>query len=212
MKKRIVTGTLSVLLLCSTVVWAASVNGEFEGLPIVNVKINGETVTSDVPAVKLSGRTVLPVRAIAESLNAIVKWDEKTATASLIKPDVSIIIAESATYEDDNSIDIDNIWGFFTLYGTNRYVTFDLYVESGPLAAGYYEYRTIILDPDGNIIYTTPIEFHQAGEDDYGILSITECTDVSFFTAGIYKFEFQMKQDGKFYTVCYKNFPAEVVK
>lgn len=55
----------------------------FQGLPVVNLVVNGKAVTSDVPAVILAGRTVLPVRTVAEALGLNVKWDPDTSTVTL---------------------------------------------------------------------------------------------------------------------------------
>jgi peptidoglycan endopeptidase LytE len=46
-----------------------------------DVKINGETYTLDSEPMLLQGRTFVPVRHIAEALNAAVSWDEASATA-----------------------------------------------------------------------------------------------------------------------------------
>jgi hypothetical protein len=46
--------------------------------------MNGEDViTLDTPAYIKSGRTYLPVRALGESLGAVVSWDEETRTVTL---------------------------------------------------------------------------------------------------------------------------------
>ena len=44
------------------------------------MKINNTDLKLDVPAKVIDGRTVVPVRAVAESLNADVKWDNETRT------------------------------------------------------------------------------------------------------------------------------------
>ncbi len=50
----------------------------------VSVQVNGQPLQSDVkPFVNADGRTMLPIRAIAEALGADVKWDEATQTATL---------------------------------------------------------------------------------------------------------------------------------
>ena len=50
----------------------------------VSVKVNGQPLQSDVkPFVNGDGRTMLPIRAIAEALGAQVQWDEATQTATL---------------------------------------------------------------------------------------------------------------------------------
>lgn len=50
----------------------------------VSVKVKGQPLQSDVkPFVNGDGRTMLPIRAIAEALGAQVQWDEATQTATL---------------------------------------------------------------------------------------------------------------------------------
>lgn len=50
----------------------------------VSVQVNGQPLQSDVkPFVNADGRTMLPIRAIAEALGADVKWDAATQTATL---------------------------------------------------------------------------------------------------------------------------------
>ncbi|KAB2952407.1 copper amine oxidase N-terminal domain-containing protein [Heliorestis acidaminivorans] len=47
----------------------------------VKVLVNGQEINSDVPAQIVDGRTLVPVRAISEALQADVEWDETTSTA-----------------------------------------------------------------------------------------------------------------------------------
>ncbi|MFZ5597726.1 MAG: copper amine oxidase N-terminal domain-containing protein [Bacillota bacterium] len=52
----------------------------------VTVLVNGQPLQSDVrPFVNADGRTMLPVRAVAEALGSQVQWDESTQTATLIQ-------------------------------------------------------------------------------------------------------------------------------
>lgn len=55
----------------------------FQGFPVVKVLVNGKPIQSDVPAVNFHGRTMLPIRAIAEALGAQVAWDAETSTVTL---------------------------------------------------------------------------------------------------------------------------------
>lgn len=77
------TGTLALLLS----VTAIAAQHTYKGLPVVNLIVNGRTVESDVPAVILDNRTVLPVRAVAEALGLRVNWDAETYTVTLTRPD-----------------------------------------------------------------------------------------------------------------------------
>lgn len=46
---------------------------------------NGETVALDVPPVIMNGRTLVPVRAVAESFDADVRWDAESKTVIITK-------------------------------------------------------------------------------------------------------------------------------
>jgi N-acetylmuramoyl-L-alanine amidase len=59
--------------------WAAAAANE----ATVNLMIEGETVTPDAPPMIQNGRTLVPIRVIAEALGAAVEWDEKTRTATI---------------------------------------------------------------------------------------------------------------------------------
>ena len=58
----------------------ASVHGLFEGYPIAKIEVDGKEVAGDVPAVILSGRTMVPVRFVSEALGANVEWDPQRYT------------------------------------------------------------------------------------------------------------------------------------
>lgn len=81
----LLTGTLVFLLS----VTAVAAQHTYNGLPVVNLMVNGRPVKSDVPAVILENRTILPVRAVAESLGLQVGWDAETYTVTLTSADVA---------------------------------------------------------------------------------------------------------------------------
>lgn len=67
-----------MIVLLATVANAASVNGDFKGNPIVNVKANGKELTVEkTPAVIYNDNTLVPIYMLRE-LGAIVTWDQKT--------------------------------------------------------------------------------------------------------------------------------------
>jgi len=45
---------------------------------VLTLKLNGETVSSDVPPIIMSDRTLVPVRALFEKLGAEVRWDARS--------------------------------------------------------------------------------------------------------------------------------------
>lgn len=75
---------------------------------------NGKTVMIDpqnpeVKAITVDDRTLLPVRFIAESLNAAVGWDEASQTVTLTLPDtkVVIVIGSDKMMVNDQEITLD---------------------------------------------------------------------------------------------------------
>lgn len=73
---------VGLLLGITSVAWAA---GEmYKGHRVVNLVVGEKKVESDVPAIIFDDRTLLPVRALTESLGSDVKWDGETYTATVI--------------------------------------------------------------------------------------------------------------------------------
>jgi hypothetical protein len=76
----------------------------------VSVMVNGQPLQSDVkPFVNADGRTMLPVRAIAEALGATVQWDEATQTATLTlgEKTVKVTIGQNSLLVDGNPVSMD---------------------------------------------------------------------------------------------------------
>jgi foldase protein PrsA len=70
-----------LVVIVSAVAWA---DNTFEGFPIVRVILNQQEVTNDVPAILFNGRTMLPLRKIAELAGLSVdRWDGETNTVYL---------------------------------------------------------------------------------------------------------------------------------
>ena len=59
--------------------------------------VDGAVVPSDVAPVVVNGRTLVPVRALFESLGATVDWDETTQTVTAAKEDTVISMQISST-------------------------------------------------------------------------------------------------------------------
>jgi hypothetical protein len=56
------------------------------------VKVRGNELKFDVPPVIKEGRTLIPVRAVMNSLGAEVKWDAETKTVTIAKGDQTIVL------------------------------------------------------------------------------------------------------------------------
>lgn len=76
----------------------------------VNVMVNGQPLQSDVkPFVNADGRTMLPVRSIAEALGAQVQWNDATQTATLAlgNKTVNIPIGQKSMVVDGQMAPLD---------------------------------------------------------------------------------------------------------
>ncbi|CAG7599984.1 hypothetical protein PAESOLCIP111_00357 [Paenibacillus solanacearum] len=77
MKKKIAAVSVALMLL-SGVVSAASINGNYNGNPIVIVTSNGKALEIDeVPAQIIDGHTLVPI-SLLRQIGASVTWDAKT--------------------------------------------------------------------------------------------------------------------------------------
>ena len=50
--------------------------GQYQGFDVVKVIVDGREVSSDVPAVIIDGRTMVPLRLVAESMGRKIEWDQ----------------------------------------------------------------------------------------------------------------------------------------
>lgn len=58
----------------------------------VNLQVNGKNLPTDVAPVIRDGRTLVPARAISESLGADVNWDPATRQVSIVKNDKTLVL------------------------------------------------------------------------------------------------------------------------
>lgn len=75
----------------------------------INLVVDGATVQTDVPPVVIDGRTLVPVRALFESLGATVGWNEATQTATATKGAtvVSVQIGSTTAYVSGTAKTLD---------------------------------------------------------------------------------------------------------
>ncbi|MFD0696222.1 stalk domain-containing protein [Paenibacillus sp. GCM10027628] len=65
---------VAFMLVCTNIVSAAGVHGDFEGNPIVKITSNGKDVISDdVPAINYKNRTMVPIYLLSK-IGATVVW------------------------------------------------------------------------------------------------------------------------------------------
>lgn len=194
--RRVLTILLVIAILSTGVIFAANVNGLYKGFPIANVKLNGVKINSDVPAILFDSRTLLPVRAVTEAVNSVVQWDQKTQTATIIKPSINMIFAGDVV-EEENGLTIRDAGSYFNTLGSGRWE--NLYVEIGPMESKTYEYRVAVYDPKGSLIGTSAVEKHVI--DKRGLVVYLPIDNMTYSIPGQYKFKFQIKYDGEFQSI-----------
>ncbi|MBS3984674.1 MAG: trypsin-like peptidase domain-containing protein [Selenomonadales bacterium] len=69
---------LAILLTPLSASSVAAPWGVYRGYPVVRVLVDNQEVRTDVPAHVADGRTLVPLRFVAEALGAAVTWDEQT--------------------------------------------------------------------------------------------------------------------------------------
>ncbi len=151
--KKLLVVVLLFSLIAATAVSAQS-STKYNGYEVVNVKVNGSALNLDVPAIIMDGRTLLPLRKVAEAMNSIIIWDAAAKTASVVKPQVNIVFTET---KDDvnalgNPIETIPYW--------TEYETFLSYVTVSNLPAGDYSLLCSIYrnNPETGLTDSVPID------------------------------------------------------
>ena len=76
----------------------------------ITVEINGTLCEFDVPPQIINDRTMVPLRAIFEALNATVEWDDSTKTVTAVKDETTIqlTVGSSFAYVNDAENTLDS--------------------------------------------------------------------------------------------------------
>ncbi len=86
-----------LLTLALTVTMAFSVTTFSNADSAVKVKVDGKEISLDASPVIEAGRTLVPIRSVAEALGADVQWDGGTSTATVYTIDNEIVIKIGST-------------------------------------------------------------------------------------------------------------------
>jgi len=61
---------------------STKIDGEYQGMLKVGVVVNGQILTGDVPPVTLNGRTLVPIRMVAQALGCTINYDNGQVTVT----------------------------------------------------------------------------------------------------------------------------------
>ncbi|MGB9867721.1 MAG: thermonuclease family protein [Bacillota bacterium] len=57
--------------------------GTYKGYPVARIAVDGRELTTDVPAIIMDGRTLVPIRVVAEALGVDIRWNAATWTVEI---------------------------------------------------------------------------------------------------------------------------------
>ncbi|SCX76047.1 stalk domain-containing protein [Alkaliphilus peptidifermentans] len=198
MKKKAILIVLVIFIGFTIVAAATTINGEYRGFPIVIVRVNGEVLKTEVPAINFFGKTMLPVRDIGETFDAAIAWDGQTWTVDLVKPEVEMLFIDQLTTNEAGDSVLVN--PFKASHSGEK--SFQLYLQMDKLPKGRHTYRIVVIDPKGDTIKRSE-EFNLAVNEDnkVGFYQTIDYEDFELKHEGEYSFQFQLKIRNEFKTV-----------
>lgn len=102
MKKKILLFAALLMFVVSTVS-ASSINGDYEGNPIVKLISNGTIVDpGEVPAIIYNGKTLVPIAAL-RNIGAEVTWSPDTYSVNVVLPEKKLDVGKE-TFKTLNNI------------------------------------------------------------------------------------------------------------
>ena len=127
------------------------------------IKVNGENITLDVPPQLVDSRTLVPARAVAESLNAKVDWDGDTQT---------VIITSAVEIPPVTAIDLNKQTEFICNVGaTITYGYDDIWNKT--VGTEFVPYiKTVDTAYRGQVILVSPL-YANFAIDDKGYAKVT---------------------------------------
>jgi hypothetical protein len=202
--KRLIILTLVFSMVFGATVYADSLWGNYNGFPKAKVYVNDSEVTfkdGEVPAIVIDGSTVLPIRKVAEKLQAIVQWDKETMTANIYKPNVHMFVSEDVKVDKNKQVAV--IKSPFSVVETGKTVQFVVVVQVDGLKADATGFKISIIKPDGDEYDSKEVP---AGSSSTSLLpSIFGYTslpfDLKFTQKGTYLVSFSFKDREDNYTV-----------
>ncbi|KRF32094.1 stalk domain-containing protein [Paenibacillus sp. Soil787] len=187
--QRILALMLMFFVLSTAAVVASSIWGDFKGNNIARLIVNEETVEfgdADVPPLIVDGKTVLPLRAVSDALQALVKWDNSNKTAYLYKPNVHMFFT--------TEVRKDSAIVPFGVVERGKEADFIVFAQVDNLKTSINSVRVSVVSPSGKSVITPVVKSISESKESFWLK--VPLYGVSFDEAGTYVVKFAMKQDG----------------
>ena len=182
-----------VFCLIGTVTVFAADAYERLGIP-VKVVVNGETLKES--GVLVDNTTLLPLRAVANQLRAVVDWDQASKTVNIYKPNVHITLVQNLK---------GGVLGTFGNVPKGK-INFKIFTQIEGLMVPVDKIKFTIEDPYGKTVYTYEYTLQQKSEKDFWVF--TPGISLNFEHLGTYKVNVFMKlkdaNNGEYFLVAEK--------
>ena len=107
---------------------------------------------SDVPPLIVDGNTVLPLRAMSDALQALVKWDNSNKTAYLYKPNVHMFFT--------TEVRKDSAIVPFGVVEHGKEADFIVFAQVDNLKTSINSVRVSVVSPSGKSVITPVVEIN----------------------------------------------------
>jgi hypothetical protein len=211
--KRLIILTMVFSMVFAATVYADSRWGTYNGFPVAKVLVNDTELKvgdGEVPAFVINGSTMLPIRKIAESLQAIVNWNSDTMTANIYKPNVHMFVSEEVKI--DKSGKVSSIKSPFSIVDQGKTVEFEVIAQVDSLKANTTGFKISIENPDGSEFDSTEVSTSDGLTNKLinGFGYTSPPFSVKFSQKGTYIVSFSFKgDDGKYVVVSQKTIVSE---
>ncbi|MDD9270104.1 stalk domain-containing protein [Paenibacillus sp. GCM10023248] len=187
--QRIFALMLVFFVLSTAAVVASSIWGDYKGYNIARLVVNDTTQEfgdSDVPPLIMDGSTVLPLRAVSDALQALVKWDNANKTAYLYKPNVHLFFT--------TEVRKDSAIVPFGVVERGKQADFIVFAQVDNLKTSIDSVRVSIISPSGKSVVTPVVKAITESKESFWLK--VPLYGVSFDEAGTYVVKFAMKAAG----------------
>jgi hypothetical protein len=204
MARRLLTLMTAIFVLSTGVVAGASMWGEFDGYSKARVFVNGEEMQfsdSDVPAFITHGSTVLPLRDLSDSLQALVKWDNSNKTVYMYKPNVHMFFVHEV------SKDYTTLKQPFGKVSRGDTIDFIVFAQIDNLKTNVRSFKISIKSPNGEDVVSPVEQSVTQSSDSYWLP--WQFKNVSFDEYGKYTVQFSINAGEGYKVVSEKQITSE---
>lgn len=183
--KRLIILVIVLTLLGAVSIYASDLSKYYRGKS-VDLYVNGEKENTQAMLLEIDneGKAMIPLRAVATTLNAMVDWVSEKQTAYIYKPNVHVLLS---------TMNRDGSFGTFGKVTQGKRYSFVILTQIDSLETDISGLKFNIIDPTGKVIY----DYEKEITESIGSTYWTRTKEITheFKEKGDYKVEVFMKLD-----------------